>query len=114
MPGPALHVGAGMTCPHGAPIQVVTSNARVVVSGTPAATFADTFPIVGCPFQVPIGTGTKPQPCVRVQWLVPAVRVLINGQPALMATSTGLCLSAEGIPQGAPVVSVTQPRTVVS
>jgi hypothetical protein len=31
-----------------------------------------------------------------------------------MATSTGLCLSAEGIPQGAPIVSVTQPRTVVS
>ena len=45
-----------------------------------------------------------------MQWTVPATRVLINGQPALLQTSTGLCLSAEQIPQGPPIITVTQTR----
>jgi hypothetical protein len=49
---------------------------------------------------------------VRVQWLVPATRVFVNGQPAILQTSAGLCLSAEQIPQGPPVVAVTQPRVI--
>ena len=38
------------------------------------------------------------------------LRVLVNGQPAVLNTSTGLCFSAEQIPQGPPMVVVTQPR----
>ena len=30
MPGPMLHVGAGITCTHSAPSSPVTANARVV------------------------------------------------------------------------------------
>ena len=114
MPGPSLHVGASITCTHGATAQVVSSNTRVLVSGTPVATISDNFPVAGCPFQVPVGAGTKPQPCIRIQWLVPAARVLVNGQPPLMATSTGLCPSAEGIPNGPPVVTTTQTRVIVT
>jgi hypothetical protein len=112
MPGLLLHVGASVSCTHGAPAQTVSANARVLVSGTPVATISDTTTVAGCPFQVPVGAGTKPQPCVRVQWLVPAARVLVNGQPALLNISAGLCQSAEQIPAGPPVVAATQPRVV--
>jgi hypothetical protein len=74
------------------------------------ATVNDTTTVAGCPFQVPIGTGTKPQPCVKVQWTVPASRVKVNGQFVLLSTSSGICQSAEQIPQGPPSVVSTQTR----
>jgi hypothetical protein len=41
---------------------------------------------------------------------VPATRILINGQPAILQASTGLCQSVEQIPQGPPTVIATQVR----
>ena len=111
MPGPLYHVGAVAMCPHGGQVSVVSTNARVLVSGMPVATLGDTFLVASCVFTVPPG---KPQPCVRVQWLTPAVRVLVNGQPAILQTSTGLCLSPEQIPQGPPMVTTTQPRVIAT
>jgi hypothetical protein len=96
-------------CPHGGTAQVVPGNPRVAVSA-PVATMADAYPIVGCPFQIPVGAGTKPQPCIRVQWLAPATRVAVNGAPAILQASAGMCFSAEGIPQGPPTIAATQPR----
>ena len=106
MPGFLLHVGATVMCPHGGQVTIIPAGARVLLGGQPAATLGDTYLIAGCPFTV----GPKPQPCVKVQWLVPATRVMVNGQPAILQTSTGLCLSAEQIPQGPPNVVVTQVR----
>ena len=114
MPGPVFHVGAQAICPHAGTVTTVSSNTRVMVGGQPAATMADTYVVGGCPFQVPIPGGTKPQPCVKVQWLVPATRVLVNGQPVILQTSTGLCLSIEQIPQGPPSVVANQPRVVAT
>jgi Domain of unknown function (DUF4280) len=108
VPGQLFHVGAQAMCPHGAQVSTVSSNSKVLVGGQPVATVSDTFTIAGCPFQIPVGPGTKPQPCVKVQWLVPATRVLVNGQPPILSTSAGLCQSAEQIPQGPPSVSTTQ------
>jgi hypothetical protein len=113
MPGPALHLTAGIGCPHGAPAQVAPGNPRVLVAGQPVATMADQYPVTGCPFQVPVGAGTKPQPCVRLQWTVPAARVLVGGAPVVLATSTGTALSVEQIPQGPPAVAAVQPRVVM-
>ena len=110
MPGLLLHVGITALCPHGGTVSVVPSQTRVVVGGQPVATIGDQFPIAGCPFQVPVGAGTKPQPCIKVQWIVAATRVMVNHQPALLADSSGLCQSAEQIPQGPPNVTVTQLR----
>jgi len=93
------HVGMTLMCPHGIPGQVVPGSPRVLVNGMPAASLADQFLIAGCPFTLP---GGKPQPCVKVQWLVPAARVLINGNPAILQSSVGLCLSADQIPNGPP------------
>jgi hypothetical protein len=106
MPGFLLHVGALVQCSHAAPVSAISSNTRVLVNGLPVVTISDTFLVAGCPFIVAL----VPQPCVRVQWLVPASRVLVNGQPALLQTSTGLCLGPTQAPQGAPIVSVVQTR----
>jgi len=107
MSGFLLHVGATALCPHGGPVSVISSNARVKVSGQPVATLSDTYTIAGCAFTVP---GPKPQPCVLVQWLVLASRVRVGGNPVILQTSTGLCQSAEQIPQGPPNILVTQVR----
>jgi len=106
MPGFLMHVGASAICPHGGQVSTISTNARVLVGGQPAATFGDTYLVAGCAFTV----SPKPQPCVKVQWLVPAARVLVGGQPAMLQTSTGLCQSAEQIPQGPPSVVATQVR----
>ncbi len=107
MTGFLLHVGATAMCPHGGPVSIISSNARVKISGQPVATLSDTYTVGGCAFTVP---GPKPQPCVTVQWLVPASRVRVGGQPVILQTSSGLCQSAEQIPQGPPNVVVTQVR----
>jgi hypothetical protein len=106
MPGFLMHVGATAICPHAGQITVIPTNTRVLVGGQPVATMGDTYVVAGCPFVV----GSKPQPCVKVQWLVPALRVRVMGQQAILQSSTGLCQSAEQIPQGPPSVIVTQVR----
>jgi hypothetical protein len=111
MPGFLFHVGATAMCTHGIPVQTISSNVRVLVNGMPVATIADQYLVAGCPFTLPSGT---PSPCVRVQWLTPAVRVLVNGQPPILNTSAGLCLSPVQAPQGPPVVAATQPRVVAT
>lgn len=107
MSGSLFHVGASATCPHGGQVATISSNTRVLVSGQPVATLSDIALVAGCTF-APV----KPQPCVKVQWLVPATRVFINGQPAILQTSLGICQSAEQAPQGPPIVIATQPRVI--
>lgn len=111
MPGPLAHVGNLTLCPHGIPANVVPTNTRVLVGGQPVTTLTDQHLVAGCPFTLPSGT---PMPCVRIQWLAPATRVLVNGSPALLQTSTGLCLSAQQTPSGPPLVPVNQPRVIAT
>lgn len=105
MPGFLFHVGATAICPHGGQVNISSTNTRVLVGGNPVATQPDTFTVTGCAFTLPNG---KPQPCVTVRWVVPASRVLVGGKPAILQSSTGLCQSAEQIPQGPPSVVKTQ------
>jgi hypothetical protein len=111
MPGTLVHVGATVLCTHGIPVQIVPGSPRVLVSGMPVATMVDQYLVAGCPFTLP---GPKPSPCIKVQWLVPAVRVLVNGAPPIINTSAGLCLSPEQVPQGPPVIATTQPRVIAT
>jgi hypothetical protein len=107
MPGFLYQVGASAICPHGGQVSAAPGNLRVKLGGQPATTLADTFTVAGCAFTVP---GPKPQPCVLVRWMVPATRVRMGGNPAILQTSTGLCQSAEQIPQGPPTAITTQVR----
>jgi hypothetical protein len=114
MPGPLLQALVQGTCPHQAGLLALkTSNARVFVDGRPAMTSADTVNVAGCPFQVPVGAGTKPQPCVTA---VPATapRVLIGNSPAVLnQPGSTPCFSAEQIPQG-PATIAGQTRVVTT
>jgi hypothetical protein len=105
-----FHVGASASCPHQGQVSVVSTNMRVKVGGQYAATMGDTFTVGGCPFQIPTPGGPVPQPCIRVQWLVTAMRVRVSGQAVILKTSSGLCLSATQIPQGPPNIIQTQMR----
>lgn len=100
-----MHVGATVNCSHGGQVSTISTNPLVLVGGQAVATLGDTYRVTGCPFTVPQG---KPQPCVRVKWQEPAAQVLVDGQPVVLQTSTGICESAEQIPQGPPKVVATQ------
>jgi hypothetical protein len=112
VPGFLLHVGAGMQCFHLGPATTTPTQPKVLVGGQPVATVANLITVSGCPFQVPVGAGTKPQPCVLVKWGTVATKVLVGGQPALLGpavgTVPGICQSIEQIPQGAPTVTAIQ------
>lgn len=114
MPGALLHVAAGIKCMHGGTDTAVSTNVRVRVGGMAVLLATDQYPVLGCPFQVPAPSGTKPQPCVRIQWAAPAARVRIDGVPPILVTSGGNGMSAEGIPQGPPVVAGFQIRAVAA
>ena len=120
MPGLILTVSSQMTCMHGGQCVVATPAPRVLVATSPAAALAPTgvppVGVVGCLFQVPVGAGTKPQPCVKLAWANVSARVTSVGMPLLLQAppgtgpGNGACQSIEGFPQGAPIISLTQPR----
>jgi len=112
MPGaPLVAVGASAICPHAGTVSIVSADTRVLLGGQPAATATDQFLIAACPFTLP---STTPHPCMTVRWVAPAARVRINGQPAVLQTSTGLCHAADQAPQGPPTVIATQVRVIGS
>jgi hypothetical protein len=109
VPSPILTTASTVMCPHGASVTLTTSNSVAMAEGSPMLLVTDIHTVSGCPFQVPAGPTTKPQPCVTVQWMVGANETKVNGTPVLLQTSVGLCYSAEQIPQGPPnVVNVQQ------
>ena len=108
MPGFILNIASSVNCTHGAKATIAPGQPRVKIGGQFAAVLNDLTTVAGCPFQIPVGAGTKPQPCVKVQWTVPATRVKVNQQFVLVQSSTGLCQSAEQIPQGPPIIAATQ------
>jgi hypothetical protein len=118
MPGLTLHANAACQCTHAAPATIVPAQVRVLVSGQPVATMTSQIVVTGCPFQVPIPGGTKPQPCITIKWAMPSARVLVGGVPAMLlpapGTAPALCLSAEQIPQGPPTVSAVQTRVIAT
>jgi hypothetical protein len=107
MPGFLYHVGASAICPHGGQLTAAPGSPRVMVSGMPVATVADLHLVAGCAFTVPPGV---PQPCITTQWLVPAARILVNGVPPILQTSTGICQGPTQAPQGPPTIIATQTR----
>ena len=115
MPGLLVNLGGILTCPHAAPIKPnPMSPPRVFVNGAqPVYTIVDLHTVAGCPFQIPFGVGTKPQPCVLVK-LQPAVRVKINGIPAALLTPVAVCQSIEQIPQGPPNSAPNQKRVIAT
>ena len=104
MPGEILTIASTIQCLHGGQAVLFTSNTRLMVDNAPALLETDVHPVVGCPFTV----GPKYQPCVRIEWSAGSAKVGVNGVKALVRTSVGKCISAEGALQGVAVVVNTQ------
>jgi hypothetical protein len=105
--GRFLTVSSTLQCPHGGSVSISTTNTRAKADGGFIARATDTFTIAGCPFTLPSGT---PHPCVRVDWVTSARRVDAAHGDALVEDSVGLCLAADGAPQGTVLVANTQLR----
>lgn len=104
MPGNLLTIASTIMCPHGGQAILFTANVRATADGAPVLLETDVHPVVGCPFTI----GLKYSPCVQIRWSGGAARAGINGVPALVQSSIGLCLSPEGAPQGVATIASTQ------
>jgi hypothetical protein len=54
--------------------------------------------------------GPVPSPCVQVNWVQPAARSQVGGNPTLTLASVGLCVAATQAAQGAVMIVVAQPQ----
>lgn len=110
MPGGILTTASTVMCPHGGTAVLTTSNARLTASNMPALLQTDVHAVAGCPFQIPVGVGTKPSPCIRIQWQGATTRLTAGGAGVLVQSSVGICYSPEGAPQGTAIVANASPR----
>jgi hypothetical protein len=103
MPGFLVHVGAQVMCAHGGQAQPTVPNPRVTVSAQPTVTIAPPYVVAGCTLPPPIAANG---PCVTATWITGSTRVLSDGQPLVVLSSTSICA-----PTGTPlIITVTQTR----
>jgi len=105
-----LTASSVLMCPHGGSVSIIPGNVRVLAGGDPLALTSGAYPISGCPFQIPVGTGSVPHPCVTVKWLMGNHGSTVGGGQTLSAASVGVCLAADQAPQGPVTVVFAQPR----
>ncbi len=105
MPGPILHMGATVLCAHGGQAVPTAPSPRVTVSGMPIATIAAPYTVAGCAFVPAGGNG----PCVTGQWVVGAIRVSSQGQPAAIMAGASNC-----VPTATPLVPVAAQTRVIA
>jgi hypothetical protein len=103
MPGFLVHVGAQVLCAHAGQAQPTAPNPRVLVSGQATVLITAPYIVAGCTLPPPPGANG---PCVSGQWLSGTVRVMSNGQPLVVLSSTSICA-----PTGTPLlIMATQTR----
>jgi hypothetical protein len=110
MPGNVLTISSTVLCMHGGSAVLTTANAKVMVDNVPALLESDVHSVAGCPFQIPVGVGTKPSPCIRIEWSGGSAQVQVNGVGVLLQSSIGKCYSPEGAPQGVANIVNAQPK----
>lgn len=103
MPGFLVHFGAQVLCAHAGQATPTAVNPRVMVSGQPTVLLTVPYLIAGCTMPPPsAGNG----PCVTGQWTTGTTRVISNGQPLVVQSSTAVCT-----PTGTPLqIVATQTR----
>jgi hypothetical protein len=105
--GDYLTASSTLMCPHGGMVSPIPANSTITLGGAPIVLASDTFPIAACTFTTP---ATGPHPCVQVQWVVTALRAAADGAQPLTTDSVGLCVAADGAPQGPVIIQATQPK----
>ena len=112
MPGFILTATSTVLCTHGGQAVLTTSNQKLKIDSVPALLESDMHTIAGCPFQIPVGVGTKPSPCIRIEWSGGAAQTQVNGVGVLVQSSIGKCMSPEGAPQGVAIIASTQTKSM--
>jgi hypothetical protein len=107
---PILTTLSTVQCPHGGTVSLTTLNAVCQIDGGYALLLTDVHSVAGCPFQKPTPGGPVPSPCIMVRWTSGATQVKVNQAAVLLQTSSGLCYSAEQIPQGPPLITQVQQK----
>ncbi len=108
MPGNILTIASTVLCMHGGSAILTTANSKVMADNMPALLESDVHSVAGCPFQIPVGVGTKPSPCIRIEWSGGSTQVQVNGVGVLLQSSIGKCFSPEGAMQGIASIVNTQ------
>lgn len=108
MPGNILTISSTVLCMHGGSAILTTANTKVKVDNVPALLESDVHSVAGCPFQIPVGVGTKPSPCIKIEWSGGSTQMQVNGVGVLIQSSIGKCSSPEGAPQGVASIVNTQ------
>jgi hypothetical protein len=103
MPGPILHIGAVVQCPHAGQATPVMASPRVMVSGQPITTLSSAYAIAGCANVSPA------PPCVTAQWVMGATRVTSMDQPVLIMGGQAMT-----VPNGVPLVAITTQTRVIA
>ena len=67
MPGNVLTISSTVLCLHGGSAILTTANSKVMADNALALLESDVHTVAGCPFQIPVGAGTKPSPCIRIR-----------------------------------------------
>ncbi len=105
MGGYLLTTESTVTCTHGAPATLITTDQRVS-AGARVLLESDVHTVSGCPFT----TNSGSSPCVRIVWSRGANRVTVDGTAPLLQSSVGQCKNAAGVVQGTAIVAATQGR----
>src|SRR3954465_6196539 len=95
-----LNSSSVLMCPHGGKVTAISTNTRVKAAADFVLRQSDTFTIVGCTFSA----GPTPHPCVRVQWVQPALRSQAVSDPTLTEQSVGLCIATDQAAQGTVLI----------
>jgi hypothetical protein len=104
MPGALVQFGAQVKCSHLGTATATTPNPRVTLGGAPSILITSPMAIAGCTMPPPnAGNG----PCVTGQWTSGTTRVLSDGQPLVLQSSTSTC-----VPTGTPLI-IGKPQTKV-
>jgi hypothetical protein len=98
VPGPLVTTAALVLCPHTFKATAQRPSTRVTIAGAPATT-------VGAPWQVACMVPEPTPKCTLVTFAPGAARVLIEGFPAILKDTVGICP-----PNGNAQIPTTQQR----
>lgn len=108
--GAILTTAATMMCPHGGTVSATVAAARRATAGAQILTVGDTYLVSGCPLNV----SSVPHPCVQVKWIAGALKATADGNAILTTDAQGLCVAADQVPQGPPVLTPAQTQAVAT
>ncbi len=108
MPGPVLTITSSARCAHAGTTTVATPVApRVFIDGVAVATVTTTF---GPPFAACTAPSANLPPCATVNLTIgPSARVLANGAPVVVASSSG-----NTVPNGVPALATPSQQRVIA